>query len=78
MDGQRAQKEKRTKSELLRDNSTNLVWFAAVGIAALGISLAWWLLEPPCPTTIEIATGSPSGQYHACAEQYREILRVAV
>lgn len=58
----------------LPGNSTRLLWAACVGVAVLGIVGTWWLLEPPCPSEITIATGTPSGQYFAFAQQYREIL----
>ena len=59
---------------MMREHSTHIIWGACVAIAVLGVALAWWLLEPPCPTTIEIATGSRDGQYYAVAQEYRDVL----
>ena len=58
----------------LRDHSTEIVWTMSLLLAGVGLVLAWWLIEPPCPATVEIATGSPQGQYHAVASQISEIL----
>ena len=57
-----------------RANSTQIIWGVCVAVALTGVALAWWLLEPPCPTSIEIATGSSQGQYYAFAQQYRDVL----
>lgn len=70
MDGIAAKPRRR----LLRDNSTRLVWAVSIAVAAVGVLLAWGLLAPPCPESIEIASGSPEGRYYAVAQQYRQIL----
>lgn len=51
-----------------------LTWAPAIVVALGGMFAAGWLLEPPCPTTVEIATGSRQGAYYAFAQQYQAIL----
>ncbi|MCA9269181.1 MAG: hypothetical protein KDA41_11955, partial [Planctomycetales bacterium] len=51
-----------------------LRWWPAVVLAAAGTFACWWFVEPACPTSLEIATGSEHGAYFAFAQQYREIL----
>lgn len=57
------------RKELLR------VWapFLVLGLAALVVTY-FLFVEPPPPRHLVIATGQPTGRYHAFAESYRAIL----
>jgi TRAP-type uncharacterized transport system substrate-binding protein len=43
-------------------------------VTVLAVAATPWLIGPPCPRHVVIATGSTDGNYYAFAERYREIL----
>lgn len=49
-------------------------WAPAGVICLLALLAAPWLLDPPCPTHVVMASGEGDGAYHAFAVRYREIL----
>ena len=49
-------------------------WGPALLISVSALLATPWLIGPPCPSRIEIATGSEEGAYFAFAHKYREIL----
>lgn len=46
----------------------------AIAVIVVALAASPWLIGPPCPKHVVIATGSPEGAYFAFANQYREIL----
>ena len=49
-------------------------WGPALAVIVLAPLAAPWLLPPPCPKRIVIATGSRDGAYYDFAAQYRKLL----
>ena len=49
--------------------------FGAIIFAIVGAIISIWLLVPPLPKSIVIATGSPTGLYHRFGESLKEELK---
>lgn len=49
-------------------------WRALALIVVTAFAATPWLLGPPCPNRLVIATGSKEGAYFAFANQYRDVL----
>mgnify|MGYP000657206100 CR=1 FL=1 len=49
--------------------------FGAIIFAFVGAIISIWLLVPPLPKSIVIATGSPTGLYHRFGESLKEELK---
>ncbi len=49
-----------------------LVWLPGVAMVTAGFVIAWSFIEPAPPTTLRLATGSPTGSYAAFGRAYAE------
>lgn len=50
------------------------IWIPVGLVVVAGFVLAFTRLEPPPPTQVRMAAGSPGGAYHAFAERYRKAM----
>ncbi len=60
--------ERKSTAEILK------VWGPLLVLVAIGFAVAIAKLEPPPPSSFEIAAGSPGGAYYAYAQRYRDLL----
>lgn len=49
-------------------------WIAVIVLTCAALALSYWLIGPPPPETIRMATGEPGGAYAAFGKEYARIL----
>ena len=51
------------------------VWIAVVLTTCAALAFSYWLVGPPPPKKIRLATGDPDGAYASFGQMYADILR---